>query len=158
MRKVISFELKKLVSRIGIYILALLMAGLIVASVFIYDPINTSPTNYSLIGETVNDVYENFNEVKNEYTGSVENAALNASTYIPTSSNYVKYNNSAEINSLYTTFNDYCTSYHQANATVDQYNILLVGIRESLNQLKSALDNTLQYTKNGDGYYMLVTN
>ena len=56
MRKVIGFELKKLVSRIGIYILVVLLAGLLVAGVFMYNPIerNTTPS------------YVDYNQIKNE--------------------------------------------------------------------------------------------
>jgi len=68
MIKVIQFELKKLVSRIGIYVLVLMLAGLLVAGVFMYDPIKRNNATLSLIGETVTDMYDSFNnDFKDNY-------------------------------------------------------------------------------------------
>ena len=50
MRKIIGFELKKLVSRIGIYILAVLLAGLLVVGVFMYKPTERKISTHALVG------------------------------------------------------------------------------------------------------------
>ncbi|MBQ7797707.1 MAG: ABC transporter permease subunit [Clostridia bacterium] len=159
MIKVIGFELKKLVSRIGIYILVAFMAGLLVAGIFVYEPIERDTTPKSLVGETVSAMYGNFNSnFKQEYLDKVENIALNASTYISTSANYNLSNSSKYINDLYTTFDDYCLLYSETTATSQEYETLLVGIRESLNNLNSALEDGLNPCKNTNGYYILTTN
>ena len=67
MGKIISFELKKLVSRIGIFLLVGIMAGLIVAGVYIYKPVERSYTSLSLIGNTVTDMYDHFNNIYSRY-------------------------------------------------------------------------------------------
>lgn len=159
MRKVIGFELKKLVSRIGIYILVVLMAGLLVAGVFMYEPDKRNTTTLSLVGETVTDMYNSFNnDLKQSYLDEVETISSNADTYVTTSANYMKYNNADEINKLFTTFDDYCLLYNEASATPSDYSILLVGINQSLANLKSALDQALTPTKDMTGYYVLTTN
>ena len=158
MRKVISFELKKLVSRIGIYILVLLMAGLLVAGIFMYNPTERNTTPLSLVGETVSDMYANFNnDLKQGYIDSIVQVAVNANTYIPSSSEYTS-SNKQNITALYKEFDDYCLLYNEADATSSEYNNLLSGIRQSLLNLKSALDEGLNYTKNATGYYILTTN
>ena len=158
MRKVISFELKKLVSRIGIYILVLLMAGLLVAGIFMYNPTERNTTPLSLVGETVSDMYANFNnDLKQGYIDSIGQVAVNANTYIPSSSEYTS-SNKQNITALYKEFDDYCLLYNEADATSSEYNNLLSGIRQSLLNLKSALDEGLNYTKNATGYYILTTN
>ena len=161
MGKVISFELKKLVSRIGIYILVLLMAGLLVAGAFMYDPITRTDTSLSLIGETVSEMYSNFSNdgLKEEYLTIVEDTAINASTYVSTSNNYMKYNNKQEIDSLFTRMDEYCLQYYETtNASNAEYTLFLTGINESLNSLKTALNTALDYTKTSTGYYVLTTN
>lgn len=160
MGKVICFELKKLVSRIGIYILVVLMAGLLVAGVFMYDPIERANTTLSLVGESVTEMYSNFVDdgLKDDCIATVEDISSDAKTYITTSSNYMTYNNAVEINELFTKFDDYCILYNEATATATEYATLLVGINESLDNLKNALDSTLKYTKDANGYYILTTN
>jgi len=158
MGKVIRFELKKLVSRIGIYILVLFMAGILVASAFMYNPTERPSTSLSLVGETVSDMYSSFTSgLKDDYLAIVDDVKTNASTYISTSSSYIKYNNANEINKLFNQFDDYCHMYSEASATEGEYSVLLVGINESLQQLKNALDTTLTHTKNSTGYYILTT-
>lgn len=159
MNKIIGFELKKLLSRIGIYTLVILLAGLMVAGIFMYNPTERNIITYSLAGDTISDMYNNFNgDIKQGYLDSVENIANTANTYIPTSSSYVKYNDKKEINKLFETFDDYCLLYSDATATPDEYNDILVGIQESLLSLKSAVIDTLDISKEMQGYYILTTN
>ena len=160
MEKVIGFELKKLISRIGIYILILLMAGVLVAGVFMYDPIERKDTSLSLTGETVSEMYANFTDggVKDTYLEQLASIASKADTYINTSNSYMKYNNVEEINKLFDRFDEYCLLYTEASATPSEYSVLLVGINESLDELKLALDTGLQPSKECTGYYILTTN
>ena len=158
MGKVVKFELKKLVSRIGIYILVLMLAGLLVAGVFMYDPVERKDTTLSLVGETVTDMYTSFNnDFKAGYSAIVEAVAQDAETYISTSSSYMEYNDKANIDALLYKFDEYCLLYHEANATSSEYAALLLGINQSLDDLKLAINDTLQYSKDETGYYILST-
>jgi len=157
MIKVIRFELKKLVSRIGIYILVLALAGLLVAGVFMYDPVRRTDNSLSLVGETVTDMYNSFNnEFKSNYMDMIEGVSEDAGTYISTSSNYISFNKDT-ITSLFDRFDEYCLLYNESSATTEEYNALLDGINSSLDTLKSTLDEALEYSQNKTGYYILTT-
>ena len=159
MGKVIGFELKKLVSRIGIYILVVLLAGVLVAGIFMYKPKENTPLTYSLVGETVSDMYANFNNnLKPDAIASVEQIAENASTYMSSSTNYVKYNNPKQVEDVWEAFDNYCLLYNESNATDMEYATLLVGIRQSLQNLVDVLDNTLFNAQPMKDYYILTTN
>ena len=98
MGKVIGFELKKLVSRIGIYILAILMAGLLVAGAFMYKPTERDTSSLSLVGDTVSEMYDNFtNDLQQNYLDELQSIAFNASTYISSSENYLHSNREQKI-------------------------------------------------------------
>lgn len=71
MHKVIGFELKKMVSRPGIYILALLLAGLLTVTAFIYKPTEQKKTYNTLNGSTVVEIATNFDSYKTEYDNSI---------------------------------------------------------------------------------------
>jgi len=157
MIKVIQFELKKLVSRIGIYVLVLMLAGLLVAGVFMYDPIKRNNATLSLIGETVTDMYDSFNnDFKDNYIAMVDGVAEDAETYISTSSNYKQFSKE-DITSLFNRFDEYCLLYNEGTATSNELDVLLVGINESLTNLKSSLDEALQHSNEKTGYYILCT-
>lgn len=159
MGKIIGFELKKLVSRIGIYILVVLMAGLLVAGVFMYDPIERNTNTKTLVGETVSDMYANFtNDLKQGYLNTIAGVAEDANTYVNTSANYNQSNDKQYIDNLFEAFDSYCLLYYTDDVTNSEYNTLLVGIKQSLTNLKNALDNGLNSVKNTEGYYILTTN
>ena len=159
MGKVIGFELKKLVSRMGIYILVVLLAGVLVAGAFMYKPKENTPPTYSLVGETVSDMYANFNNnLKPDAIDSVEEIALNASTYMSSSTNYVKYNDPKQVNSVWEAFDNYCLLYNESDATDMEYATLLVGIRQSLQNLVDVLNNNLFNAQPMKDYYILTTN
>lgn len=71
MHKVIGFELKKMVSRPGIYILALLLAGLLTVTAFIYKPTQHKNEYNTLNGSTVVEVATNFDNYKTQYDSEV---------------------------------------------------------------------------------------
>lgn len=158
MGKIIGFELKKLVSRIGIYILVVLLAGLLVAGVFMYKPHERTIATKSLVGETVSDMYNDFNNnIKQDYLDTINEISVNASTYIPNSANYVKYSDAKEINKLFTEFDNNCLLFDEAIATNKEHNAILGGIRTSLNNLISALDQVLFDATVMEDYYILTT-
>jgi len=70
MFKVIKFELRKLVSRPGIYILAILLGLLLVVSAFVYEPKQTTQTYNTLSGNTISEIDADF---KNNYKEGYDN-------------------------------------------------------------------------------------
>ena len=86
MFKVIKFELRKLVSRPGIYILAVLLATLLTVSAFLYKPTESKKTYNILAGETVSEIQADFNDnYKNSYDEMVS-STLNLANQMSTSS------------------------------------------------------------------------
>lgn len=160
MGKVISFELKKLLSRIGIYLLVIFMAALLVASVFIYDPIERQSSTLSLQGDSISEMYDNFisSGIKDSYDEIVVNVANTANSYNFESSDYNIYNNSQTITNLFNEFDKVCLQYRDMNGSNEEYNILLSTINSHFDSLQTALNDTLTYTKDGSGYYILTTN
>ncbi len=157
MGKVIRFELKKLVSRIGIYILVLMLAGLLVAGVFMYEPTERKDTTVSLVGETVVEMYTGFDEdFKSGYQYAVQGVAADAETYVSTSPNYMEYNKDT-ISELFFKFDEYCLLYNEATATPSEYAALLLGIRSSFDELRTAVESAMEYSNNQTGYYVLST-
>ena len=121
MGKVIGFELKKLVSRIGIYILAILMAGLLVAGAFMYKPTERDTSSLSLVGDTVSEMYDNFtNDLQQNYLDELQSIAFNASTYISSSENYLHSNSKQYITQLYNAFDEYCLLYIDPTLSNDE--------------------------------------
>lgn len=59
MNKVIQAELKKTVSKPGIYILAVFLAAIMVLSVFAYKPTTSNENEYQFTGTTVLQIYQN---------------------------------------------------------------------------------------------------
>jgi len=160
MRKIIGFELKKLVSRIGIYILVVLLAGLLVSGIFMHEPTKRDIVNKSLVGETVSELYNSFDKnLKQEYIDSVDAVAFNASTYVTSSPTYQKYNDSETLRCLFVKFDDYCLLYNETSTAVKpDYSALLIAIKQSVANFKTALDEALQPAKDNTGYYVLTTN
>lgn len=158
MGKVISFELKKLVSRIGIYILVALMAGLLVVAAFMHKPTERVMEHYQLAGASVSAKYADFEtNMQNGYMSQVTQTAKNADTYVKTSSTYNKANSQIEISNLFIEFDDYCRQYYEVMASEDEYKILQQGILHSFNNLYTALDSALEYSEKQAGYYILTT-
>jgi len=108
MNKVISFELKKLVSRPGIYILALCLAILLTVSVIIYDPIEEKKVYNTLDGTTISAINNDFNNnYKNDYDLMISDSLSMADeiNQIP----YLTYK--SEIDSAYNLFLFSCEDY-----------------------------------------------
>lgn len=159
MGKVIGFELKKLVSRIGIYILAILMAGLLVAGAFMYKPTERDTSSLSLVGDTVSEMYDNFtNDLQQNYLDELQSIAFNASTYISSSENYLHSNSKQYITQLYNAFDEYCLLYIDPTLSNDEKGTILNSINQTFTELKTELDNGLNPTKDATGFYILTTN
>ena len=159
MRKIVGFELKKLVSRIGIYILALLLAGLLVASAYMYKPENPTITPAALAGETVTEMYTNFEMIKNMYEEVIDNVSSNADTYVTQSTNHNKYNIKKTLMDKLETFDDLCLLYTETStATKPDYPTLVSLIKQSLVDLNANFNAAFDYKKDDGSYYILTTN
>ncbi|MBR2969447.1 MAG: ABC transporter permease [Clostridia bacterium] len=90
MFKVISAELKKMVSKPGIYILSCLLAIVLVMGVLIYKPTIYEDTNYTLVGNTFTEKYNGYiqNGRKLEADAYVANATKSVNSYFINGSNY----------------------------------------------------------------------
>lgn len=165
MRKIISFELKKFVSRIGIYILAALLAGLLVASYFMYKPEHPEFTSPALAGETVSDMYTKFQSLKIENDEIFNSISLEANSYIPDSSNYNKYNDKQTLMELLKDFDNNCLLYDTYSnkstslATGEELSALRRAIKKSKDALYDEIfKNVFTYKKDDASYYILTTN
>ncbi len=124
MHKVIGFELKKMVSRPGIYILALLLAGLLTVTAFIYKPTEQKKTYYTLNGTTVVELANNFEPYKTQYDNNFEMSLTTAQKINEKKSEYYQ----ATVKQLYlnfeqdvATFNDSCSNSTISNSTLNAY-------------------------------------
>lgn len=162
MGKVISFELKKLVSRIGLYILVLFLAGLLVMSMFMYKPEKITYPTASLNGETVQEMYSDFASTQKDIQMTIFNSAVeNANSYSTTSNLYNKCNSKQYITDLFSSFDIACGNYKNAtepdSLSPDEYNILLNGVNTEFDNLKSALEVGLEASNKQTGYYILTS-
>ena len=108
MNKIIGFELKKLVSKPGIYILAVLLALLLTVSAFIYNPKEKEVEHHLLDGNTVLELSADFNSNYKPNLDKTVNDLLVLSTNISNNSHTDLKN---EINDLLTDFINACTTY-----------------------------------------------
>ena len=108
MFKIIGFELKKIVSRPGIYILAVLLAVLLTVSAFIYNPKEKEVDYLMLDGTTVIEVSTDFNSIHKPMLDASVNSILQYSKDINkiTAEDYKQ-----EIQSKLTTFLNSCVTY-----------------------------------------------
>ncbi len=165
MFKVISAELKKIVSKPGIFILSVLLALILVSGVFIYKPTPYQNTVVELNGLTVLDKYSNFTgntlpNVENEITKAVEavnNYKVKVDGEMVSYYSYVK--------DLYFKFNDYLDNYFSAQADttqdpakLEQYinNLRKNSLIPCLKSLHTAIDTGINGAKNGS-YAILTT-
>ena len=155
MFKVISAELKKIVSKPGIYILAILLAVILVLGVFIYKPTVYENTNYTLAGNTFMEKYTNY---------SVDGRKKEADAYISTTSNiinmyYIDDNNyKTTINNQIDEFNQSYKNYKDCmytDASEITINNLKNNLIESLEKLNSTIFTGLENNK--QGCYAIVT-
>ena len=158
MNKVISFELKKIVSRPAIYILAFCLAVLLTISAIMYNPIEEKKVYNSLDGATISAMDNDFN---NNYKADYDNMIttyLNLATDINSkSANDYK----QEINSEFVSFSaiteDYANNY-AFNATASDAQKI-----EKLNEMKASVQNlsnaitTLLGNENNRFFKALIT-
>lgn len=130
MHKVIGFELKKMVSRPGIYILALLLATLLTVTAFIYKPSENKKTYNKLSGSTVVELATDFEVYKTEYDAQV-NKTLNIAKSVDSK---VSVEYKEEINTLVNIYNnsviDFCDIAISSTASTSDKLSSLKAIRD----------------------------
>ena len=158
MFKVISAELKKMVSKPGIYVLAILLAIILVLGVFIYNPTVYSTSNITLTGSTVMEKYTYF---IGEGSGSIK---LQADSSITDASNKIlSYTidgktQEENINNLYDTFVMYYNNYREAAYNDTPANVITTyrnNLINALNSLNTAI--TTGVNNSSAGAYTILT-
>ena len=158
MFKVISAELKKMVSKPGIYVLAILLAIILVLGVFIYNPTVYSTSNITLTGSTVMEKYTYF---IGEGSGSIK---LQADSSITDASNKIlSYTidgktQEENIEDLYDTFIMYYNNYREAAYNDTPANVITTyrnNLINALNSLNTAI--TTGVNNSSAGAYTILT-
>lgn len=158
MFKVISAELKKMVSKPGIYVLAILLAIILVLGVFIYNPTVYSTSNITLTGSTVMEKYTYF---IGEGSGSIK---LQADSSITDASNKIlSYTidgktQEENIEDLYDTFIMYYNNYREAAYNDTPANVITTyrnNLVNALNSLNIAI--TTGVNNSSAGAYTILT-
>ena len=145
MNKVISFELKKIVSRPAIYVLAFCLAVLLTLSAICYKPIEKSKVYNKLDGNTVSVINNDFNtNYKPSYDSKLSNLLNMASEISENTSTSVK----ASIDNLYSQFNTLTTNYidnfaNNATVSISTKQEKVNEIFASVNSLRDLTLNTL---------------
>lgn len=162
MFKIISAEVKKIVSKPGIYILSVLLALILVLGAFIYKPVVYESTQFELFGSTYLDKYEDFNAGSNAGQKAKSLAqlevAINSIKNYSITFNQEEYTQKEYILLLLNKFNEYYDAYQDCSndastqQTVDNIRSNLV---QSLSNLNNAIETPLINSQNGS--YSLLT-
>ncbi len=160
MNKIIRAELKKTVSKPGIYILAVLLALIMVLGVFIYKPTNQNQVETNFSGTTVLQLYQNdFGEggvagLRAKADKQVEDAKNSIINYKIDNVSYSEKITQLK-NQFETSFNAY-NSYANLTVTVEEY--VAQARKKMLSDFKS-LHDTIDEALNlsADGSYPVIT-
>ncbi len=160
MYKVMSAEMKKMVSKPGIYILAILLALILVLGVFIYRPTIYEDTSVNIQGNTVLDVYSRFyagsnSGFKAEADDSIIDATNSINLYTTNGTTYEEY-----IDSLYSIFENNFSAYRNCaydSSSTTNINLNRTALLNSLNNLNTAITTGINNAQNGS-YTILSTN
>lgn len=139
MNKIIGFELKKLVSKPGIYILAVLLALLLTVSAFIYNPKEKELKYHKLDGSTVIEASTDFNSNYKPTLDASVNSILTYATEISNNSNEdLKQEIQTHLNHFINTCITYSDIANSAGTTDNTNNLNLQEIHN--NQETGSLD------------------
>ena len=149
MFKVISAEIKKIVSKPGIYILSVLLALILVLGVFIYKPTVKQSSQFELTGITYLEKYSDF--ARNDNAGKKAESLTKLNNSIQTVENYKASPLSQEetVNSLLNKFNELylnykaCISNSAYQTYIDETKTNVVSSLKALNnEIETALINS----------------
>jgi len=161
MFKIISAELKKIVSKPGIYVLSILLAIILVLGAFIYNPKVQETSTFELTGETFLQKYDTFNQInadkKAESDANLEKAikAVNNYTITVNSSTYTQ---KQYINYLIDKIEENYAVY-QTCANDNSYQSYINTTRNSLVQSFKDLNNEIEKARvnSQEGSFTLLT-
>lgn len=160
MFKVISAEIKKIVSRPGIYILSVLLAIILVLGVFIYEPTVYKNTSVELNGLNVLSKHLSFEgDTKPNVQEDITNT-INAVKYYRIESDNGSITHKENIKNCLTTFEQKLQSYLEcSNGTTGADTIIstiaLPELISSLEDLNTAINTAVNKAKTGS--YVVVT-
>lgn len=159
MFKVVSAEIKKMVSKPGIYILAILLAVILVLGVFIYRPTVYQDTSVNLQGDTVLDIYNQFDGglnagIKYDVDDNIENASYPVTLYRINGVTFKDHINEL-VNQFETNFSAYrnCAYDSSSSNTISTNKTNLL---QSLINLNNAINIGINNAQNG-AYTILTT-
>lgn len=156
MFKIISAEIKKIVSKPGIYILSILLALILVLGVFIYKPTTYESKQFELNGSTFVEKYTDFTysaiagkkaetQAKiSKAVKSVEDYTINDASKEYTQQEYIA-SLITKFKEIYKTYQDCATDESTASYITSTKNNLVA----SLENLNTAIENALIKTQNG---------
>lgn len=162
MLKIISAEIKKIVSRPGIYVLSVLLAIILVIGVFIYKPTVVESNQFTLSGSTFLEKYSTFNQANadkkaesltklNNSISSVNNYVINANSTTYTQKDYINYLVS-KCNECYEEYQD---STNNENASQTHINNVKNNLILSFEALNSAIETGILNSQFGS--YSILT-
>ena len=163
MFKVISAEIKKILSKPSIYILAIILAGILVLGVFIYNPTPQKSNTFVLTGSTFTAKYEAFyssNGYKATSDSSITKTISSINSYSITE-NGETISRKQYIEKLYNTVLNEFYAYRNFAAYNEDLTDQMLAQKEKLTQsiqlLKTQIDQSIQLSLTGS-YSMLTTN
>ena len=163
MFKVISAEIKKIVSKPSIYILAIILAAILILGVFVYNPTPHESTKITLEGSTFTAKYAEFYKAdgyKDNVAGNINNTISSINLY---NVNYHGKNYTREeyITSLYeeilTEFYEYRNYASYSGDLTEQVGTQKAKLTAAIDALDLAINSSLQLSLS-DSYSMLTTN
>ena len=166
MFKVVNAEIKKILSKPGIYILSILLAVILVLGIFIYKPTVYSNDNIQLNGVSVSAKYQNFQTDLIPKTQEELEKTINAVKYYRVESNSNLITHKENINNLLTTFENKLRNYlnhaYDHSTGVENYinNTIRPELVQSLKDLHSAVDTAINKANskaNLGSYAVLIT-
>lgn len=150
MFRVISAEIKKILSKPGIYVLAVFLAVILILGVFAYKPTEFSDTAFTLAGTTYVEKYAKFNESlgkKAELDANLQDTINNVKKYTITY-NEKQYNQKEYIKELIKNFETQLGEYRncgvqETNETdiLNRKNELLISLNNLSNAITTAMNN-----------------
>ena len=149
MFKVISAEIKKIVSKPGIYILSVLLALILVLGVFIYNPEISQNTNYELKGITFVEKYTDFTGAGQANTGKKAEADKQVNDSISSINNYTihylseTYNQKNYIEKLLAKCNELLNTYQDCSSD-NSYQNQIYNIKNDLVEAFENLNTSIE--------------
>lgn len=161
MFKIILAEIKKMVSKPGVFVLAILLACILVLGVFIYEPSKYTTTNIDFKTDAIN-TYNNFygngsnSGIKAEYDEMIENSKASLEAYYINGIGYNKHFQNL-LSQIKTNVNSYkeCQLYDSHVVSDQKVAEIKLNLINSLKNLKESVINAVKLSAAGS--YAVLT-